>query len=240
MANYNIFQNASNTITTCNSAIPAGATSITLANTAGIGTVLANQQMGAVILDTGNPGYSAANPLATNYEYIYITGNNLTTNTLTITRGQDGSSATSFFAGATIIPTLLAGALTAAMARLDMTGLFTQGFGTASNTPTLSNVPAGISNPTLGGNNIAGTIRLDTTGSPPSAGRVATITIAGTLPYTPKAIILSPSNSISGNTTFNGFVNRPYVSNRSTTLWEISYAAPQANTASEWDFLVVM
>jgi hypothetical protein len=235
----NLFVNAA-AQSTCSSTITAGQTTIVLASTAGFGTVLAGQQMGAIILDTGAPGgFSAGNPLATTYEYIYITGNNTGTNTLTVTRGAE-SGANSFYAGATVISTLLAGILTGSMARLDTTSIFAQGWATANNNPTLTNVPAGISNSQLGGNNIAGQIRLDTTASPPAAGRVATITFSFAMPYTPKAILLGPSNSISGNTTFNGFVNRPYVSNRSTTLWEISYAAPQANTASEWDYFVVM
>jgi hypothetical protein len=240
MANANLFVNAA-AQSTCSGTISSGATSITLLSTSAFGTMAANTQIGAIIIDTGNPAYSSTNPLATPYEYVYITANNLGTNTLTVIRAQESTSATSFFAGATVGAELLAGVLNNSMARIDMTGLFTQGFGTTGSVPTLSNVPAGITNAAISGNDIAGTIRLDTTAGPPSAGRVVTITFATAKLYAPKFIGLSPSNNESGNTNqFNGFINRPYVSNRSTTLWELSFAAPQASTSSEFDFLVVM
>lgn len=90
--------------------ISSGATTITLTSAASFGSVGAGQQIDAIIVDTGNSGYNAATPLATPYEYVIVTA--IASNVLTITRGQYGSSAASFYAGATISGTIVGQALT--------------------------------------------------------------------------------------------------------------------------------
>lgn len=90
---------------TCASSINNSQTTIVLLSTAGFPAPAAFQQFTAVILDTGNPAFNAASPLSTPFEYVFVTNNNTGSNTLTITRGQEGSSAHAFFAGATVAGT---------------------------------------------------------------------------------------------------------------------------------------
>ena len=83
--------------------ITAGATSLVGQSTAAFPSPATGQQSNLIILDTGNPAYNAATPLATPYEYCYYTANNTGTNTISsITRGVAGTTAKAFFAGATI------------------------------------------------------------------------------------------------------------------------------------------
>lgn len=105
---------------TCASAINNSQTTITLQSTSGFLVPAASQQFSATILDSGNPAYNANNPLATPYEYVYCTGNNQGTNTLTVQRGQAGTSGRAFFAGATVSATLLADDLVGAFMRIDL------------------------------------------------------------------------------------------------------------------------
>jgi hypothetical protein len=97
--------------TTVPGAITAGATSIVAASTANF-TVpqnFANGQISLTILDSGNAAWNPAAPLATPYEYVYCGNNNTGTNTFSgLTRGVAGTTAHSFFAGATIAQGLLA------------------------------------------------------------------------------------------------------------------------------------
>lgn len=92
---------------TCASPINNSQTTAVLASTSGFPVPLAFQQFSALLLDTGDPAYltktnNGQNPLAVNNEYVFVTGNNQGTNTLTWIRGQEGSTAKSFFAGATV------------------------------------------------------------------------------------------------------------------------------------------
>lgn len=77
-----------------------------------------------IILDSGNPAYSASNPLATPYEYQPITS--ISGNVLTINSGTRGNYAGTtphaYFAGATVAAIMLAESLTpntGAVARID-------------------------------------------------------------------------------------------------------------------------
>jgi len=105
-------------------AITAVQTSVVLQSTGGFPVPSGVQQLSVIILDTGNPAYSAASPLATPYEYQQVNGNNTGTNTLTFGVGGGAASRTSyagttpkaFFAGATIAVVLLAEDLVAAFA----------------------------------------------------------------------------------------------------------------------------
>ena len=123
---------------TCASTINTTQTTITLASSAAFPVPGASQQFAAIIIDTGNPSYSSSNPLATPYEYVYCTGNSA--NTLTVTRGQAGTSAQSFYAAATIAAIPLAEALTAAFGRVD----------TVNQTPNLGAGPIKIAETVLG------------------------------------------------------------------------------------------
>lgn len=89
--------------TTVSGAITAGATSIVGLSTANFPAPAAGQQSSLIILDSGNPAFSSNSPLTTPYEYAIYTTNTVGTNTLSgITRGQAGTTAKAFFAGATI------------------------------------------------------------------------------------------------------------------------------------------
>jgi len=83
---------------TVTAAITSSQTSVTVASASGFGAILAGGQLSVVILDSGNPAYSAANPLATGYEYQQVNG--IAGNVLTFGPGG-GSAARSSFAGTT-------------------------------------------------------------------------------------------------------------------------------------------
>lgn len=99
---------------TCASAINNTQTSVTLLSASGFATPVNGQQFGVVILDSGNSSYSAANPLATPYEYQQVNG--VSGNVLTFGPGGGaaarssfaGTTPKSYFAGATIAAALLA------------------------------------------------------------------------------------------------------------------------------------
>jgi hypothetical protein len=92
---------------TCTSSINNSQTTVVLGSTALFPVPLSFQQFSAVILDKGNPAWSDAAPLATPFEYVFCTNNNTGTNTLTIVRGQEGTTAHNFFAGAIVAGTPL-------------------------------------------------------------------------------------------------------------------------------------
>lgn len=95
--------------TTAPSAITAAASSIVGASTANFPAPATGQQFSLTILDSGNPGFNAAAPLATPFEYCYCTTNTTGTNTLSgLTRGVASTTARAFFAGATLAVGLLA------------------------------------------------------------------------------------------------------------------------------------
>lgn len=87
---------------TCANPITSSQTTVVLQSTGGFPVPTAFQQFTVVILDTGNVAFNAASPLATPYEYAYVTANNTGTNTLTWARGQGGTTPKAFFAGATV------------------------------------------------------------------------------------------------------------------------------------------
>lgn len=91
------------------SALGSSTVTVTLTSAAPFGTISAGQQIDCVIVDSGNPGYSGAAPLATPYEYVIMTA--ISGNVVTLTRGQYGSSAANFFAGATISVSLVGQAI---------------------------------------------------------------------------------------------------------------------------------
>ena len=98
---------------TCASPINNSQTTVVLQSTSGFPSPLSFQQFSAIILDMGNPAWNKDFPLATPYEYVFCTNNNTGTNTLTITRGQEGTTAKSFFAGATVAGVILPSDFTA-------------------------------------------------------------------------------------------------------------------------------
>lgn len=120
-------------------AITNVATTIVLASSAAFGNPTGGQQIGLVILDSGNVSWNATNPLATPYEYVYETGNVVGTNTITVTRARAGTTAKAFSAGATIAAVMLAEALAA-----DGTGAFSR-TDAANFTPNLGIGPVKIS-----------------------------------------------------------------------------------------------
>lgn len=93
-------------------AITSAQTTLTLTSTANFGGPTTILPISIVILDSGNPAYSAANPLATPFEYQLVTNNNTGTNVLTINSGvrssYAGTTPKAFFAGATVAVVLLA------------------------------------------------------------------------------------------------------------------------------------
>ena len=97
---------------TVSGAITNSQTTLVLVSSANFGAPTTILPLSITILDTGNPAFSASNPLATPFERQLITNNNTGTNTLTINGGVRGSYAgttpQSFFAGATVAVTLLA------------------------------------------------------------------------------------------------------------------------------------
>jgi hypothetical protein len=108
-------------------AITAVQTTLTLASTANFGAPTVALPTSVVILDSGNPAFSAATPFATPFEYQLITNNNQGTNVLTINNGVRGNYAgttpKAFFAGATVAAVLLAEDMQGAAASLAaMTG----------------------------------------------------------------------------------------------------------------------
>jgi hypothetical protein len=97
----------------CASPINNSQTTVVLTSTSGFPVPLSFQQFSAIMLDSGNPAWNKDLPLATPYEYVFVTGNNTGTNTLTIVRGQEGTTGHAFFAGATVAGILLPSDLTA-------------------------------------------------------------------------------------------------------------------------------
>lgn len=95
---------------TAPSAITTSQTTITLVSSAGFPVPATGQQY-TVRIDT--------TPISTVYEYALVTGNNTGTNTLTVTRGQYGTSAQSFATGATVSYVLTWEQLTAMFPRVD-------------------------------------------------------------------------------------------------------------------------
>lgn len=93
-------------------AITSAQTTLTLTSTANFAGPTTILPISIVILDSGNPAYSASNPLATPFEYQLITNNNTGTNVLTINSGvrssYAGTTPKAFFAGATVAVVLLA------------------------------------------------------------------------------------------------------------------------------------
>lgn len=101
-----------------NSTIPgilgAANTTVTLQSASGFPGVVQGGQLSVTILDTGNPAYNAAAPLATPYEYQQVNG--ISGNVLTFGPGGGaaarnsyaGTTPKTFFAGATIAQTILA------------------------------------------------------------------------------------------------------------------------------------
>jgi hypothetical protein len=95
-------------------AVTNSQTTVTLVSAAGFTAPASGQQFSVVILDSGNPAYVAASPLATPYEYQQV--NNVTGNVLTFGPGGGsaarssyaGTTPKAFFAGATIAATPLA------------------------------------------------------------------------------------------------------------------------------------
>jgi len=73
-------------------------TSVTLGSASGFPAILAGGQLSVTILDSGNPGYNPAAPLATPYEYQQV--NAIAGNVLTFGPGG-GAAARSSFAGTT-------------------------------------------------------------------------------------------------------------------------------------------
>jgi|ERR1041385_4783644 hypothetical protein len=98
---------------TCASPINNSQVTVVLQSTSGFPAPLSFQQFSAIILDSGNPAWDPDNPLATPYEYVFCTGNNTGTNTLTITRGQEGTTGHAFSAGATVAGIMLPSDFTA-------------------------------------------------------------------------------------------------------------------------------
>lgn len=94
---------------TCATPITAVQTTITLVSAAGFPTIPSGTVLDVIILDSGNPAYSAAAPLATPYEYQGISS--IAGNVLTINGGvratYAGTTPKAFFAGATIAATPL-------------------------------------------------------------------------------------------------------------------------------------
>ena len=80
---------------TCPSPLTNSQTAIVLASSASFPIPAANEQFMVRIDDTGNPGSSKV-------EYAICTANNTGTGTLTVTRGQDGTTGQTFLANATI------------------------------------------------------------------------------------------------------------------------------------------
>ncbi len=106
---------------TAPSGITNSQTTVVLQSTAGF-PATGYGQLPVTILDAGNGAYNANNPLATPYEYAYVTANNQGTNTLTWTRGRAGTSGTPFSAGAIVAAGFLKEVMdanTGAFARID-------------------------------------------------------------------------------------------------------------------------
>lgn len=103
----------------CNSPITAAQTTIVLTSTANFGAPSAAFPLDVVMLDAGNPAYSATNPFATPFEYQQITGNVMGTNTLTINGGvrssYAGTTPQAFFTGAIVAATWLAEGINASL-----------------------------------------------------------------------------------------------------------------------------
>lgn len=93
-------------------AITNSQTTLVLASTATFPVPAAGQQY-YIRIDT--------TPISNVYEYALVTGNNTSTNTLTLTRGQAGTSAQGFAAGATVTYALLAETLVGAFAQTYLT-----------------------------------------------------------------------------------------------------------------------
>jgi hypothetical protein len=99
---------------TVTGAITAAQTTITLVSASGFPGIATSGQFSVVILDSGNPGYSASSPLATPYEYQPV--NNVTGNVLTFGVGGGGASRAAYagttprayFAGSTVAAVMLA------------------------------------------------------------------------------------------------------------------------------------
>jgi hypothetical protein len=99
---------------TCSSPITAAQTSATLVSASGFPAILSGGQQSVTILDSGNPAYNPAAPLATPYEYQPV--NAIAGNVLTFGTGGGGASRAAYasttphgyFAGATIAAGILA------------------------------------------------------------------------------------------------------------------------------------
>jgi hypothetical protein len=99
---------------TVSGAITAAQTSVTLASASGFPAILSGGQQSVTILDSGNPAFNPAAPLATPYEYQQVNG--ISGNVLTFGPGGGaaarssyaGTTPKAFFAGATVAGTLLA------------------------------------------------------------------------------------------------------------------------------------
>lgn len=93
---------------TVTAAITAVQTSVTLVSGTGFPAILSGGQESVIILDSGNPAYSATSPLATPYEYQPV--NTVVGNVLTFGLGGGGASRAAYsnttnhayFAGATV------------------------------------------------------------------------------------------------------------------------------------------
>ena len=96
--------------TSCASQITSGATSITGAST----STWSSAGDYIVRIDGFAPGTSTAI-----FEDVLVTANNQSTGVLTVTRGQDSTSAQAFAAGATLTPVITLKMITDAFARLD-------------------------------------------------------------------------------------------------------------------------
>lgn len=144
-----VFNNAG-AQSTCASPITAAQTTITLVSASGFAAIPAGSITEITILDSGNPSFNPANPLATPYEYQPITaisGNVLTINSST-RAAYAGTTPHAFFTGATIASGLLAGALapnTGAFARIDKVagGLQLGGLAAANGPPAAGTWAAG-------------------------------------------------------------------------------------------------
>src|SRR5262249_11973391 len=90
---------------TVSAAITSSQTSVTLQSAAGFPAILSGGQLSVTILDTGNPGFLAASPLATPFEYQQV--NAIAGNVLTFGPGggaasrvaYGGTTPKAFFAG---------------------------------------------------------------------------------------------------------------------------------------------
>lgn len=98
------------------SSITSSQTTLLLQSATGFPSIPSGARLSVVILDSGNPSYVAASPLATPYEYQPVTS--ISGNTLTLGGGTRaafaGTTPHAYFGGATVAAVLLAEDLAAA------------------------------------------------------------------------------------------------------------------------------